>query len=235
MIPVISKSANQVSSNDIESLITDKVPEGERIEYKENLSVKKGERDSWLSEKARINDRSRNNILEEVVAFANAFGGCLLLGMKESKTNPPYANKLNSISRCDELAERFKLIFRDCVEPEIPQLEIFAIPTDGENGVVIFRTGRSSQAPHRVTTTGACPVRRSNRQESMSMREIQDMTLNLSRGLERLEQRLLERSELFKAEFSNLDSPDNAFGLRITATPVRSKINLIQSTAEITS
>ncbi len=226
MIKVISKPVHQISLSDIESLIKDKVPEGERIEYKENLSAKKGGKDSWSSNQSRINDGARNSILEEVVAFANAFGGCLLLGIKESKSNPPCASELISIPRCNDLAERFKLIFRDCVEPEIPQLEIFAIPTCGENGVVIFRTGRSSQAPHRVKTTQNCPVRRSNRKETMSMREIQDMTLNLSRGLERLKLKLSAQSENFKAEFSRLASPENAFGLRITAAPVRNEINL---------
>ena len=58
------------------------------------------------------------------------------------------------------------------------------------------------------------------------MREIQDMTLNVSRGLERLERRLLERSERFQREFSRLTTPEDAFGIRLTAVPTGEEIRL---------
>ena len=58
------------------------------------------------------------------------------------------------------------------------------------------------------------------------MREIQDMTLNVSRGLERLERRLRERSERFQQEFDRLQTPEDAFGIRLTATPVGEEIRL---------
>ena len=50
--------------------------------------------------------------------------------------------------------------------------------------------------------------------------EIQDLTLNLSRGLERLERRLDQRSKRFAEEFKSLESPDQAYGIRATAAPV---------------
>ena len=132
----------------------------------------------------------------------------------------PVAAAISPIPRCADLAERLKLVFRDCVEPQMPIIEIFAVPTDGESGVVIIRTGRSRMAPHRVTTTFVCPIRRSDRCEKMTMREIQDLTLNLSRGLERLERRLETRSKRFVEEFKRITSPDRAHGIRVTATPV---------------
>ena len=58
------------------------------------------------------------------------------------------------------------------------------------------------------------------------MREIQDMTLNVSRGLERLEKRLSERSERFQREFDSLKTPKDAFGIRLTASPVGEEIRL---------
>ncbi len=56
------------------------------------------------------------------------------------------------------------------------------------------------------------------------MREIHDMTLNVSRGLERLERRLDERSERFEEEFKRLQTPEDAFGIRLTAMPVGEEI-----------
>ena len=58
----------------------------------------------------------------------------------------------------------------------------------------------------------------------MSMREIQDMTLNLSRGLERLKEKLSERSESFDEEFQKLATPQDAFGIRMTAAPIGDEI-----------
>ena len=190
MIEVLSKPSGQIGITDIESLIASKVPEGEQIEFKGNLPAKGQTLDPWESGSDQIGDRAKDKILEEVVAFANAHGGALLLGIKESDTKPPVATKISPIPRCQDLAERLKLVFRDCVEPQLPRLEVFAVPvpTKNESGVIILRVGRSRLAPHRVTRTLVCPIRRSDRCEEMTMREIQDMTLNVSRGLERLEQ-----------------------------------------------
>ena len=99
-----------------------------------------------------------NELLEEAVAFANAYGGALLLGIRESESRPPVAAEITPIPKCQELAERLNLVFRDCVEPQIPVIEIFAVPTDGDCGVVVIRTGRSRMAPHRVKPTRKCPI-----------------------------------------------------------------------------
>ena len=224
MIEVLSKPADQISISDIESLIDSQVPEGEQIEFKESLPARKNSTDPWIAGKNQIGDRAKNEILEEVVAFANAYGGVCLLGIKESSTKPPVAAKISPIPRCAELAERLKLVFRDCVEPQLPQIEIIPLETNDENGVIICRVGKSRLAPHRVTKTLVCPIRRSDRCEKMSMREIQDLTLNISRGLERLERRLSERAERFHQEFERINEPEKSFGIRTTAVPVGDEI-----------
>ena len=204
MIEVLSKPADQIRISDIESLIDSQVPESEQIEFKESLPARRNSTDPWIEGNNTIGNQAKDKILEEVVAFANAYGGVCLLGIKESRTKPPVATEISPIPRCAELAERLKLVFRDRVEPQLPQIEIIPIKTDGESGVVICRVGQSRLAPHRVTKTFVCPIRRSDRCEKMSMREIQDLTLNISRGLERLERRLSERSERFHQEFDRL-------------------------------
>ena len=227
MVELLSISAEQIDSSHIELFVDSRVPEGEQIELKESLSAKDdGTPDPWMSGWDRIGDRAKNEILEEAVAFANAHGGALFLGIRESEEKPAVADEISPVPRCEELAERLKLVFRDCVEPQIPRVEIFAVPTQGEDGVVIIRVARSRLAPHRVTKTLVCPVRRSDRCEEMTMREIQDMTLNVTRGLEFLEKRFSERSERFREEFEFLNTPDKAFGLRITAVPVGDEIRI---------
>lgn len=225
MFSLISKPADQVGKDDITALIETHVPEGEQIEFKASLSESGRSPDPWMEGNSRIGERARNRILEETVAFANAHGGTLIIGIRESESKPPIAVEITPIPRCVELAERFRLMFRDCVEPQIPNLEAFGVPTDSESGVAIIRVGRSRLAPHRVIPTRVCPVRREDRCESLTMREIQDMTLNVSRGLERFDKRLAERSERFLRELDRLETPDDSYGLRFTALPVGEEIS----------
>ena len=220
MASALTKPSDQIHSADIHSLITEEMPEGTQVEFKESLPVGKGGADPWIGGEERIGDRARNKILEEVVAFANAFGGTLVLGVAETGDKPPVAAGISPVPRCAKLAERFRMMFRDCVEPQLPSLDIQPVPTDGQDGVIVFRTSRSLYGPHRVRPTRVCPIRRADRCEELSMREIQDMTLNLARGTERLEKRLQERAETFKHEFERLETPDDAFGFCLTAAPV---------------
>ena len=204
-------------------MIDERVPEGAQIEFKESLPSRNGS-DPWVRGQDRIGDYARNRILEEAVAFANAYGGALILGLAESEDKPPLAAQLSPVPRCAELAERLKLVFRDCIEPQLPSLDIVPVRTEGNNGVIVLRAGRSRYGPHRVRPTKECPIRRFDRCETMSMREIHDMTLSLARGTERLERRLLQRTERFGDEFKRLGTPDDAYGFRVTAVPLGDEI-----------
>ena len=225
MTAVLSKPAERIDAGDIQALIDASVPEGAQIEFKESLPARgSGDPDPWMQGDGRVGDRARNEILEEVVAFANAYGGALVLGIADSRSKPPVAANVAPLPRCADLAERFRQVFGACVEPPLPTLDIVSVPTVGDSGVIVFRTGRSRRRPHRVKPTLECPIRRDDRCEALSMREIQDMTLNLARGTERLERRLQERSRKFEEEFQRLETPDDAFGFRMTAVPVGDEI-----------
>ncbi len=226
MTTILTKPADRIDASDVQALIDESVPEGAQIEFKESLSAGKGNTDPWLNGGSKIGDHARDRILEEVVAFANSYGGALVLGVAEDGAKPPVAANMAPLPRCADLAERFRLVFRDCVEPQLPTLDIVPVPTNGDSGIIVFRTGRSRQGPHRVIPTLGCPVRRDDRCEPLSMREIQDMTLNLARGTERLERHLRDRSRRFEQEFKRIETPDDAFGFRMTAIPVGDEIRL---------
>lgn len=213
-------SLDEIGIADIQSLIDSEVPEGEQIEFKKELPGERGTPDPWGNGENKIGNHAKDTILKEIVAFANAYGGVLIIGIEESDEKPAVAAKISPIPRCNDLADRLKLVFRDRVEPQLTRLDIVGVPIEDESGVVVIRVGRSRLAPHRVTKTRICPVRRADRSEEMTMREIQDMTLNVSRGRERLERRLSQRSERFPKEFGRLEEHENAFGIRLTAVPV---------------
>lgn len=224
MLDLLSKPAGQITVDEINILVDSQVQEGNQIEFKESLPGNGEDPDPWMEGKDKISDRARNTVLEETVAFANAYGGALLIGIRESNSKPPVATEITSLPRCAELAERLRMMFRDCVEPQLPRLEVFCVKIKADKGVVVIRVGRSRLAPHRVIPTLACPIRRADRCEKMTMREIQDMTLNVSRGMERLERRLATRSERFQKEFDRLNTPADSHGLRFTALPVGEEV-----------
>ena len=116
MIDLLAKPPDQVTAKDIEALVVMQIQEGAQIEFKENLSTRNGSPDAWMQGDNKIGDYARNTILKEAVAFANAYGGTLLLGIKESKANPPVASQITPLPRCGELAERLRKQFRDCVD-----------------------------------------------------------------------------------------------------------------------
>ena len=225
MTAVLSKPADRIGPGDIQALVAENVPESAQVEFKESLPARgSGDLDPWMQGDGRIGDRARNEILEEVVAFANAYGGALVLGIAEDGAKPPVADSITPLPRCAELAERFRQVFGACVDPPLPTLDIVSVPTDGDKGIIVLRTGRSRYGPHRVIPTLKCTVRRDDRCESLSMREIQDMTLNMARSTERLERQLRERSRKFEEEFKRLETPGDAFGFRMTAVPVGDEI-----------
>ena len=229
MIPLLTKPVDKITAGDIHDLINSRVPESERIEFKRELPTS-GAR-SWEADETICTD-AKNQILKEVVAFANAYGGALVLGIEEgadSDTEPPVAGEIRPVPQCAELATRFRTIFRDRIEPQIPRLEIFHLETDGTKGVVVFRVPRSRLAPHGIRKKNkawTCPVRRWDRCEEMSMREIQDMTLNVTRGLQRLDNRFQERAASFERQYAHVLTPDKAIGIRMTALPVDSDVSL---------
>ena len=214
------------SLQDIESLIEAEVPEGEHLEYKRELP---GGSNSWNSNR-KLNTEAKKKILKEVVAFANAYGGTLLLGIEESKTQPHIAAGVSPLPDCADLADRWRKIFRDKVEPPLPQLQIYSVSTSGDEGIIVFHVGKSSMAPHRETQGYQCPIRQDDRCESMTMRQIQDMSINTARGLERLDKQLKARSRRFRDRaihdfriVEGLVSPDllpEFIGVRLTAAPV---------------
>lgn len=226
MIDLLSKDIDDIGTAELQALIDSEVPEGEQIEFKKEPPGDQGKPDPWMTGN-KMGNYAKDRILKEVVAFANAYGGAMLIGIDESEDNPAFASAITPVPRCAHLAESLKLVFRDRVEPQLTRIDIAGIPTEEDgSGVVIIRVGKSRLAPHRVTRTRVCPIRRADRSEEMTMREIQDMTLNVSRGLQWVKEKLADRSSRFTKEFDGIEPRNDKFGIRLTAVPVAEEIRI---------
>lgn len=198
MKDILTKILSDISAGDIARLIENQQEEGSTLELKGPLPVPKKHKDPWENGERRILDSTRDEILAEVVAMANGAGGVVLLGIDETDTNPKRADASHPLPNCVELAERLSDMAWSCIDPRLPTLEVKGIPLGGDDaGVVLIRVPQSLRGPHGLTTTRRAYIRRGSRTETMFVREIQERTLQTQRGLNRIEERLSERSKAF--------------------------------------
>ena len=227
MLPLFTEPLDQLTAGHVHTLVAENVPEGQTVEFKRTLAAKKGTTDPWVKGGDSVGERARDNVLKELVAFANSGGGNLVLGIVESDDHPKRAINLNLLPRCHELADRLRLAARDCIDPQLPALEVCGIPTGDEDaGVVLFRVPPSRLAPHRLRPTLHCYVRRADRSEEMTMHEIQDASVRLARGGEDIKRRLDESRANYMALATEArrSGSVNELGIRATVLPVGGSI-----------
>jgi hypothetical protein len=218
MLAAFTKPLDLVTAADIDEVTAQSWPEGYEVEFKETLPHRAGGSDRWLTGHSSIGEFARDEILAEVIAFANSQGGSVLLGIAETKDNPPRAERVAPLPRVGELQRRFEDQARSCIEPPLVRLQIRAIETDGQGGgVVLFRTFLSRAAPHRLTTTQESYIRRGSSTMKMTTREIQDKTLNVARGLAGIDAIFNHRCDAFR-EWASKQADSVAY--RITALPL---------------
>ena len=144
------------------------------LEFKADLSSKKGGRHPW-HDGGHIDPHARDKIAAEIVAFANSWGGTLVLGAVEAGT-PRVCTELNPLPRVSELAQQLDDALSGVIEPPLPSMACHAVATpDGNNtGVVLIRVPRSALAPHGFGAPAESYVRRGTRADPMSMSDIQN-------------------------------------------------------------
>jgi len=198
----------------LEKLVADRTRESEALEFKATLPFQsqKGQpqqADRWIEHGDRIGDFARDKILSEIVAFANANGGTLVIGVVESNDQPPEAVGLAPLPKCEELAQRLIDAAEDTIEPRLPSLVARGIPIDETGqGYVILRAGRSRAGPHRLNgKMREFYIRRGERAARMDVREIRGLTLELARSDERLEAAFESRSLKAQEKFRAMSEP----------------------------
>lgn len=188
MHPVFTKAFDAVTADDVRALIG--WPEGQQVEFKREVPEIKGQR-TWAADRD-LASGPRDSLLKEVVAFANAAGGHLLVGVEQSDDEIPVATGIRPIPACADLADRLGRSAASGVDQVIPNLQIRAIPTEEDGaGVVLVRVPESSAAPHRVKSTRIVYLRRNaSSDEVTSMRDVHMLVLAAARRGELVEQRV---------------------------------------------
>jgi Putative DNA-binding domain len=238
---ILRKPLAEITIDDLQNLISAEARETGELEFKGALPFQpqKGQpqtADRWIEKGDRIGDYARDEILAELTAFANAEGGTLVLGLHETTDDPGRAERLDPLPNCEGLARRLLDASEDIVEPRLRSIEARGLPVDKTgNGYVVLRVGKSAAGPHRLRSTREFYIRRGERAAKMDVREIKDLTLELARTGDRIEQVFQERRDAAASIFRQLMlGPDKGgpgpLVLRSTGVPVT-----IQSIPDITS
>jgi predicted HTH domain antitoxin len=189
---LFAKPIEQFVATDILRVIELELKEGTDLEFKGALATKDGSDDRWITTGDRIGDEAKRDLTKELVGFANASGGTLILGIEESEDKPPRARRVRPLPKVIELADRLKMACRDLAEPRIPHLSVVGVPTDSDgSGVVILRVeGRSLLGPHRHSRDKEFYIRRNDESMPMTVEEIRRYSIGLQQRSEAVQARL---------------------------------------------
>ena len=124
-----------VNEQDLQELVEAQVPEGPRLDFKEEQYGKA--------------DADKRELLKDVSALANTQGGHLVIGVKEKRG---IATELVGVSDIDPDAEilRIEQIIRSGLDPPISGIRTKAIGLATGKNVILVRVPGSFNPPHRV-------------------------------------------------------------------------------------
>ncbi len=160
------------------------------------------------------------------MAFANTSGGRLFLGIAETQSRPPCAASIQPVPRCGELAERLEQSIASSVDPPLTFFRVLGVETQGNAGVVVADVSRSYNGPHRSPDL-QCYVRKGTNSVPVSMREVHDIVMRLSRRQDEIQRRLADRREEFRNWMGTKLPVQNLYaGFRVTALPVGAPLHV---------
>ena len=197
-IAALTKPVDELTSEDILDLISNRVQESESVEFKEGLSSSGIA--SQATSQIRLTNDDKAKILKEIVAFANGYCGRLFIGIAERPENPPVAASIRPIADCANLADRLGRVCGDLIDPPMLRLDVAGIVTEQDgSGLVVFDVPSSIRAPHMSKRDYRSYRRRGAESVPMDMREIQDMALRIGSRHSQIEAEFAKRKNAFNA------------------------------------
>lgn len=128
----LDKSPNDVTKEDLQELVDTGRSEDRTVEYK-----------------ARI-DSDKKEFLADLTSFSNTEGGFLLLGVEENSRGEPTNLCGVNYDDIDKCKQDISNLIRDCVEPQLPNIDIQPVLIGDNRHVVVIWIGSSLLGPHMV-------------------------------------------------------------------------------------
>jgi hypothetical protein len=163
---------------DLQRLITEEIPEGRTIEYKQKVGSQ---------------DADKKEFLADVTSLANTLGGALYVGIREKNGIPLEIMGLPP-DQADAEIQRLENLLMTGVDPRIPGFHIDQVKTT--QGVVLaLSIPRSWAGPHMVTLKGTSRffARNSNGKYQLDQPQIRELFVGSEARAERLRRFRLDR------------------------------------------
>lgn len=132
---LFGKALSEVSIEDIETIVRDKIPESRTMDYKLEVHP--------------ATDAGNKEFLKDISAFANTVGGYLIYGVDE-KEGIPTSIKGVEVNDFDELKLRFENLLRTGVDPPIRGIDFVEVDFKDSKKVVVVLVPKSVARPHAV-------------------------------------------------------------------------------------
>jgi Putative DNA-binding domain len=247
----LNTSLRSLTNAEIEEIACGGVQEDGTIEFKSGLDESDVAEDKprW-ADGGKLSKMAKADLLRAVIAFANAYGGTLYLGVKESADEPKRSAGFSVVPRIHELITVLCDAMRDTIDPRLPSFDSRAWTFgEGDAGVIAIRVPASPIAPHWNSRDRQCYRRIGSSSQQVGMREIQSITLDRARTKQDVDALFVARQSEFArvvAEFPYMrnigerpkpqDSvfPSHGMAMRCTAIPlVPITVNNITSRLEL--
>ena len=159
------------TKKDLENLIKNKIEEGSELEYKSSGALEKS-------------DKAKSEIAKDVSAMANAVGGLIIYGIKESGHVP---REITPIDRNKFSKEWLEQVINSGIGPKIEGLKIISISLDDKNGVAYIVEVPQGNTAHQNSVD--CKYYRRYNFEAVPMKdyEVRDVMNRVSHPLVELE------------------------------------------------
>lgn len=140
MSDLLHKPLNDVNASDLDEFVSRSPAEGPTLEFKGRVPARANET-PWSAGNLRLPNHAKDDLISEVLAFLNTYGGQLLLGIRETDDPPPRADIVQPVDACQELARRIDDLLMNTIDPSTSAYEVRAIayPDGADEGVVIVR------------------------------------------------------------------------------------------------
>lgn len=174
------KLLNELGQRDFETLVQQEVREKQTLEFK---------RDSYAT-----NDEGTREMLRDISAMANAYGGDILLGVET--IGDGVASGVVGVPDGEHEAQRITSSCLSNIEERIGGLAVWPVALSNAKHVIVIRIPQSLRAPHMITFKGLNQfwVRHDRQKSPMSVHEIRETCLKVemltTRVTEFLERRL---------------------------------------------
>ncbi len=205
----LTTSLRLLTNSDIEEIAGGGVQEDGVTEFKSGLD-EGTERDqtSW-ADGGKLSRPAKTDLLRALIAFANAYGGTLYIGVKESNDEPKRSCGLAPLPRIFALEAALCDAIRDTIEPRLPSFDSRAFDFESGAGILVIQVPASPIAPHWNTNERQCYQRIGSSSQKIGMREIRRITLDRARTSQLVDEQFGERRSLFESQIFSFATKAN--------------------------